>query len=606
VSLNDNYWVRTGGGRFTRRRLLGTSAGLALAGATLGLAGCGNSNSGGEPKKTGSTLLYTPVDTSAKAIKGGVFPVSQANDVGSFDASSNASDATQSLLGYSRLLKYDAVKFPKPPIPAVVADAVVAWEISPDGTSYTYKLRPNFKFDPRPPTNGRAMTSADVKFSWDRFVKQNTMGANLANSVDPTGPIESVSLPDQNTVVLKLAFPYAPLNAMLGYYRHLPILPVEADGQFDVRNNMRGTSAWRLKEYVPSARVEYTRNPDWYDADKVNPDGLVYYVVPEYAAGLAQFRSGALGVFAVNQTDILSTKRDRPELFLTQTDQYLKSAGWMRFSYLPGSPFLDERVRQALSLLLDRDAIIDTFHNTKEFTDAGLPVPARWNSAIGAGIEPFWLDPKDQKAFGENAKYFQHNPAMAKQLMRAAGYTTALEAPFIMTTSGYGQAYADQGLVMKDMWESNGDFKLSVKDIDYRSDFRGNVLYGSDKHAGIAWGGTGGEDYPDVDGFLLAHWISGQPRTGHVGADGKPDAHLDDLVNQQRRETDLQKRIGIVQELQRYAAAKQYLISTAGDALGFQMAQPWVGNWGYYRSPSGGSPWTEGNIYWWIDSTKKS
>jgi hypothetical protein len=61
-----------------------------------------------------------------------------------------------------------------------------------------------------------------------------------------------------------------------------------------------------------------------------------------------------------------------------------------------------------------------------------------------------------------------------------------------------------------------------------------------------------------------------------------------------------------VQEIQRYAAGKMYVLSTAGDALGFQFAQPWVSNWGYYRSPAGGAPWVEGNLHWWIDPTKRS
>ena len=65
------------------------------------------------------------------------------------------------------------------------------------------------------------------------------------------------------------------------------------------------------------------------------------------------------------------------------------------------------------------------------------------------------------------------------------------------------------------------------------------------------------------------------------------------------------RRRALLIDLQRYAAQKMYVLSTAGDALGFQMAQPWLGNWGYYRSPTGGSPWNEGNIYWWTDSSKK-
>ena len=581
-----------------------SGSGAGVSGSTSSGSSSGPGSSGGGSSGAASALLYKPVDTSATATKGGTFPLVSTTDVASFDAVNNATDATHSLLGYSRPLKYSAIAYPKDPIPVAEPDAMKSWEISPDGLTYTYKLRPNLKYDPRPPTNGRAMTSADVKYSWERFAKLNPENTNLAHSADPSGAVEDVSTPDANTVVFKLAFPYAPLTIMIGYNRYLPLLPTESESQFDIRNDMRGTGAWRLQEFVPSASVTYQKNPDWYDADKVYVDGLKYFIIPEYATGLAQFRTGSFGIFVVQQTDILTTKKDVPALNVLQNTEFLQSSNGVHFGYLPGSPFLDERVREAASMLLDRDLLLETLNNTKQFTDAGLDAPFRWNSALGAGLEPFWIDPKDQKTFGENAKYFQHDPAEAKKLLSAAGHTSAISVPYIVT-SAYGDAYMNEGLIMKDMLESGGDFKLDLQDVDYKTVFRPKYRYGSSKFDGMAWMSAGGEDYPDPDGFLMALYLSGQTRTGHLLADGTVDKNLDDMILAQRQIDDQQKRVSAMQDLQRYLAQKMYMLPSAGSSQGFQMAQPWVGNWGFYSSLTAGSPWNEGNIHWWIDNSKK-
>src|SRR5207244_5863902 len=140
----------------------------------------------------------------------------------------------------------------------------------------------------------RAMTSADIAYSWKYFEGTSAMGTSLANSLDPSAPVTSVTATDASTFVVKLAFPFAALNGMWAFQRYMPIYPVEADGQYDVRNDMRGTAAWRLKNYQRSAQIEYSPNPDWYDASKMNFTSLNYHILPEYASAMAQFRAGNL------------------------------------------------------------------------------------------------------------------------------------------------------------------------------------------------------------------------------------------------------------------------------------------------------------------------
>src|SRR5439155_4963284 len=130
--------------------------------------------------------------------------------------------------------------------------------------------------------------------------------------------------------------------------------------------------------------------------------------------------------------DILPTKSAEPRLLIYQSDLAsptgLGGTGVLSFGWLPPgkSPFLDERVRQAVSMSWDRDLYLDTFFNVSRFRDQGLPVQTRWNTALVATYEGWWLDPKG-KDFGPNAKFFQHDVGEAKKLLAAAGYPNGIQ-----------------------------------------------------------------------------------------------------------------------------------------------------------------------------------
>ena len=454
-----NYWTRVLRRRVARRQAI-------IAGGTTGLgalflAACGSSNnnasnapstgagtssssgSSGASSSSGSptggsgsaqsSLVSKPVDTSSSATKGGVLNL-QGGEPNSFDFTAGSGAPTFSGYVYSRLMKYKTFKYPDPPVATPVPDAATSWETSPDGLTYTYKLRQGMKFDPRPPTNGRALTSQDVLFSWNRFVKLSSFGSQMANSVDPTAPVLSVTAPDDSTVVAKLAFPFGPFNINYAYYRYGQIMPTESEGGgFNPKSDARGSGVWRLKSYSPSVNYEYERNPDWYDANNVYLDGINTVILPEYSTILAQFEAGKLGTYdKIQAQDILPAKQAHPQMVLQAGETFLTASPWIRMSYLPNSPFRDERVRQALSMLLDRDLYISTFGNVDKFKAQGLDISTRWNTVIPSGMDPYWLDPKNQSAFGDGAKYFQYSPAEAKKLLSAAGFSGPIQTRLLI------------------------------------------------------------------------------------------------------------------------------------------------------------------------------
>src|SRR4029079_8285069 len=100
-------------------------------------------------------------------------------------------------------------------------------------------LRPNNKLDPRAPTNGRTVTTEDVKFSFDRFASLSPNRGNVLNSVSKDLPVLGLTTPDASTIVVRLAFPDSAILSMLAWGWFLNILPVEAGGKFDSRAEMR-------------------------------------------------------------------------------------------------------------------------------------------------------------------------------------------------------------------------------------------------------------------------------------------------------------------------------------------------------------------------------
>ena len=110
---------------------------------------------------------------------------------------------------------------------------------------------------------------------------------------------------------------------------------------------------------------------------------------------------------------------------------------------------------------------------------------------------------------------------------------------------------------------------------------------------------------PEVDVLISEYFKSQQIRSGHLMDTGQPDTVLDDLFAKQRSETDSKKREAIVQDIQKRVASKMYFMQEPGQALGFSIAQPWLQNFGLWRSKEGGSPDQENFIQYWYDESKK-
>src|SRR5439155_16390382 len=157
---------------------------------------------------------------------------------------------------------------------------------------------------------------------------------------------------------------------------NVAIVPKETDTTFDSRGDMIGTGPIIMSKYTTSEGWVLKRNPAYYDPDYLLVDQVDLPIITEYAAALAQFKAGNLHYFdLIKGEDLLSVKREQPQLQIYPAD-FVFQANTLTFGLLPEgkSPFLDERVRQAVSMSWDSDLWIDTFQNVSRFRSEGLPV----------------------------------------------------------------------------------------------------------------------------------------------------------------------------------------------------------------------------------------
>jgi peptide/nickel transport system substrate-binding protein len=579
------------------------------AGAAL-LAACAGGDSGGGDSAA-NRLVAEPVDTVKEARRGGTMKDRGFADPPTLDvANANNPWNTPGFCVYSALVM-QSTGYLKTGERELVPDIAESWEISPDGLQITMKIRQGVKWHNKPPVNGRTLEMDDVLFSWDRFAAKYSGRTSLVNAVDPSAPVISFAATDSRTVAIKLK---EPLVYALGLFypgtsgQSVILVPKETDTTLDLRGEMIGTGPWSLSNYTPSVAFTLKRNPDFYDKDWALVDQVDQPIITEYATAMGQLKAGNIYMFGqsgaprIRQEDILPLKREEPRIAIYQGDLLVSGgAGHQMFGWLPEgrSPFLDERVRQAVSMAIDRDLFIDSFSNVSVFEAEGVPVETRWNTQLDATYEGWWLDPKS-KDFGPNAKYFQHNPDEAKKLLAAAGYTNGLKTTY-HTPGVELPGYAKAAEVIAGMTSEVG-ITADAHILDYQKEYIPGFRDGHGQYEGWAFmstagGVTGGHA---VGQLAIEYWARGGNAFRGFSTSGRNDQAGDPQVNamieKARIEQDVDRGRALVFDIQRYLAKAMYGLKPAGVTSELTAAWPCLRNFRVFLG-------ARNNYRYWIDES---
>jgi peptide/nickel transport system substrate-binding protein len=495
-------------------------------------------------------------------------------------------------------------------------DAAESWEISPDGLQITMKLRPGVKWHNKAPVNGRVLDVDDVLFSWQRYAELSPFRDLSFNGANPAAPILSVEATDDSTILVKMKEPLAYAIKFFGIYGsqsgNMMMMPKEANGGFDPRHEIIGHGPYALTEATPSVRYVFDRHADYYDLDFGLVDQIEAPILPEYAGRLSQFKAGNIYRFYGNNDpvpeDVVSIKQDSSDIDLYQADIY--AVPWILiFGVLPDSPFRDQRVRQAISMGIDRDAWIDALFNISGFERDGLPVETRWNSHLLATWEKpaYWLDPQGSD-FGPNAKYFQHNVKEAKAMLAAAGFGDGLKV-----TSSYPverlplQRFSEP---IDGMMADLG-IEIAINTPDYATVYIPNYRDGHGQFEGYAYGSVTGvmpQAIHPASALAAEYWPQGGAAFRGFSAgpsnDMAGDPELTRMIEASRLEFDEDALVTKLHDIQRYLADKMWGLSMPGGATGFNMAWPALQNmevWNFQQSVA--PNWDVYQL--WLDQTKK-
>jgi peptide/nickel transport system substrate-binding protein len=286
----------------------------------------------------------------------------------------------------------------------VIPELAETWE-QPDDVTYIFHLRKNVKFH-----NGRGLTAADVKYSFER-VLDPAVGA-LGNSASYLGNTASVDVVDNYTVKITQKSVNAPFLASLAsnYCSIVAREVVEANGGSLLRADA-GTGAYTLGEWVPDNMVTVHKFNDYFIPGEPKLNSIEFYVMSDTSARLAALRTGSVDVI----------NADTSMLSLVARDANIKTVFYQSRNYsalflntkLP--QFQDIRVRQAFSLALNRQEMIDIAYNGEAEISGFVPASlGHW--AVDVTKSPL----------------YQQNVTRAKQLLTEAGYPNGFEVTIIV------------------------------------------------------------------------------------------------------------------------------------------------------------------------------
>jgi ABC-type transport system substrate-binding protein len=616
---SSSYWNKVLSARLTRRRVIATT--LGAGGAAAFLAACGGDEDKGDTRgQDTSGLLAQIVDETNQAKTGGTFRV-PGLEPPHFDG--KAQGHVQQLLYNS--IAYEALIRNKPGVgepstfTEVLPELATSWEFSGDRLQLTFKLREGVKFHNRPPVNGRLFDSEDVVKTWQFFTARgNPNNATAsANALNPEAPILAMEAPDARTVVVKLAYPAAFIlqrfaNMFAGELG--AIYPRESGTTFDPARDQIGTGPFELEEFTPSVRVVHKRFQDYWDQNHGFLGRIEVPLLLDPPAQLAQLHNGTLSTMSLAPDLVLQSKRDRPDLALYQwlNASMTPGIGGWRFGWLPidgkRSPFLDERVRQAISMSIDRKTHLDTLLNVSNFQAAGLPVRGYWNSCQGSGVPDVWLDPEDTSKFGKTARFYEYNVDEARKLLQAA--QADYGGPFPKITSRfnaatYGPQYEQEHQVL-DQFAREIGLDIETKGINYSLEWIPDFATQRGDFGGTVSGGGALTSEHPIDYYLYRYFSRTGGTSGMIyGGSFKPEPIIDNLIERGRGEFDTKKLIETVHELQRILAEKAYYVAPPGRAETISAAWPAIRN---FRTFLGDTRYVSqvvpGIGNYWYDDTK--
>ncbi|MBI4561419.1 MAG: ABC transporter substrate-binding protein, partial [Candidatus Rokubacteria bacterium] len=263
--------------------------------------------------------------------------------------------------------------------------------------------------------------------------------------------LKRVSTPDRYTVQFELSAPFSVFisnlaaTTMFIYAREAGKPTPDGGRDYTSVDTVVGTGPFTLEEYREKQRLVFKRNPNYFEAGRPYLDGVEAYSIADASAQLAALRTGKIdlmsGSFGLGLPHFLAGEaRSIPGV--TVLKHAVFQTGENLIGRMDQKPWNDIRVRRAVSMAIERDALIKAiFPEGAELFSGPIPVTSQYS------IAPDKL--------GEAGAWYKYNPTAARKLLADAGYPNGFKTK-LYTTSGYGPEYGSRTELLKDMLSKIG------------------------------------------------------------------------------------------------------------------------------------------------------
>jgi peptide/nickel transport system substrate-binding protein len=443
-----------------------------------------------------------------------------------------------------------------------VGDAAESWQVSPDGLSYTFKLKPNVLFH-----DGTKVDAAAVKFSIDRLMDPATKSGMRSFY----SAVHSVEVLDPLTLQIRLKHPYAFMLHMLAAYRTgLVLYSPTATQKYSLEDRKAGKpeavvgcGPFRLVEWVKGSHLVMDRFDKYFVPGIPYLDRVQIRTIKDPVTEMAAFKAGEVDFIAsfspehvdtlraqVPNAQIMTGKETTP-MMATMKVTIPKDGKPMSKERMPHPIFGDIRVRKAVGCYgIDRKEVV-------KIAFKGQATP--WVGMIPPGT----LDSVDLNAM------CPYDQAKAKALLAEAGYGPQKPLAFELMTNTEKSVFNVIATVIKEQMARIG-VTANIRLVDK-----------------VTWMNTTLQDAPwdmyveDLLSLITLDsnaYLTTTPSTWNTSR--HTDPKVDEYYARYAKELDAAKRKVIAKELAEYMADKVYWNVISGSPF-YMVAQPWMKNYVY-------------------------
>lgn len=509
---------RNGAGRHPHlvTRALGVTAALALA-----LSACTSGGGATEPDEDSSAIDDAAV--SGEPREGGELIIgADADPIGLDPVLTNAFSSYDFMdLIYSGLLRWT-------PDMEIEPDLAVSYE-NPDPTTYIFTLREGVMFH-----NGQSFSADDVKYTFDRILDPDEGSPRLSEFEN----IDAVEVIDPTTVKFTLKGPDAAFLAFMATKPNSAIVPQGVDGLVD---NPVGTGPFAFESYAPNQELRLVANEDYYEEGLPYLDAVTFRFFGDQASLVSALRSNAVHMTWLKDPKVATTVAGDGSGLVSAPGQTSRTFPvWFNVSV---APFDDVRVRQALSLAIDRESILNTVLAGSGEIAGRIP-----SSQVGGYVGD-----------GSDLPNYTQDVDAAKELLADAGYPDGIDlGEYKVVAANDLDVQAAQ--LLQEQWAAAGiSVDLNPMETAPLLDDWAKGNFGMLSVA-LSW-------TSDPDAIL------GRIRStsSYGAAMGMSDTELDAMMTAARAELDPDARAEINLEIQQRIAENAYVLDIYGYPLRWEM-----------------------------------